>query len=298
MKHSNEPVYRLHIGALPVVGVTPPTDTKEAASSATHAASEKKITLKAKIPPPRVVPVQKRPTWLSKLLGVLEFAGVSTGVFIAIYVVLNWSALSVNIEHYWNVLRGFKSPLEKLVAENPAIPERLLSASAAGGGVIVIPPLNLEVFPTDTRVVIPRINTNVPVIGVKNENLIAQRWEALEADIQKALRNGVVHYPGTALPGENGNVVITGHSSYYAWDPGRFKDVFALLHDVRHNDRIVVYFNQKKFIYEVTNIKVVLPKDIDVLAQSSTEKLTLITCTPIGTNLKRLIIEAKLVEKS
>ena len=64
------------------------------------------------------------------------------------------------------------------------------------------------------------------------------------------------------------------------------------------SDRIVVYFNQKKFVYEVFNIKVVLPKDVDVLGPTPGEQLTLITCTPIGTNLKRLIVEARLVEKN
>lgn len=230
----------------------------------------------------------------------LEFVFVSTAVFLAIYVVLNWQALAMNAQHYWDVWRGVKSPLEHLVADEKITPEKLTSIVSTNGvaSEYNIPSLDIEVYPTDMRVVIPRINQSVPVVGVKNENLIARRWEELEKDIQGALRNGVVHYPGTALPGDNGNIVITGHSSYYAWDPGRFKDVFALLHNVELNDRIVVYFNQKKYVYEVTKKYVVLPKDVDVLGPTPQEQLTLITCSPIGTNLKRLIVTAKLVEKS
>lgn len=224
---------------------------------------------------------------------------VSVIVFAVIYMALNFQALLSNAVYYWNVWRGFESPLENLVAEKPSAPERLQPAIAEiGQAASSVPPLDIEVYPTDMRVVIPRINQNVPVVGVKNENLIARKWNDLESDIQKALQNGVVHYPGTALPGDNGNVVITGHSSYYAWDAGRFKDVFSLLHDVRMGDRVVVYFNQKKFIYEVNNIKVVLPKDVDVLGPTNFEQLTLITCTPIGTNLKRLIVTAKLISKT
>lgn len=227
----------------------------------------------------------------------VQFLLVSAGVFIGLYLIMNWQALWLNATYYWDKWRGFESPLAQLVEQKIAEPEKLLSAKVAKGAVAEIPALNLEIYPPDMRIVIPRINQNVPVVGVKNENLIARKWNELESDIQKSLKNGVIHYPGTALPGDNGNVVITGHSSYYAWDAGRFKDVFALLHDVQIKDRIVVYFNQKKYVYEVTKIKVVAPKDVDILSPTSNEQLTLITCTPIGTNLKRLIVIAKLVEK-
>ncbi len=155
-----------------------------------------------------------------------------------------------------------------------------------------IPELNLEIAPTDNRLIIPRISQNIPIVRVSSENLIKRDWNALEKQMQKALRDGVVHYPGTALPGQGGNTVITGHSSYFPWDPGRFKDVFALLHDVVVGDEIIIFYEQKKYIYKVSNIKVVLPKDIESLKPTSSEQLTLITCTPVGTNLKRLIITA------
>lgn len=299
-KKSEEHVYRLHIDASPAV-------------AAVHSKSQQKTQQKSgfKVTPPSRVHTGKKNSsdlrtsspaasphslW-ARIWDKLEFVVVTGGVFIIIYVVLNWSALAMNVEHYWKVFRGFESPLEKLVAESPDIPEKLLEQGVAHAAA-QIPPVGIEVYPPDMRVVIPSINQNVPVIGVRNENLINRKFEQLESDIQTALRNGVVHYPGTALPGDSGNVVLTGHSSYYTWDPGRFKDVFALLHGVKLKDRIVVYFSQKKYIYEVNNIKVILPKDIDVLLPSDTEKLTLITCTPIGTNLKRLVIEARLVEKN
>lgn len=270
-------VYRLHIDAVPAHHSTPGVRHNSEVKPLHHA-----------LPRSRV--------W-AFIWDKIQFIIVSVVVFAVIYVVLNWSALYMNAVHYWNVWRGFESPLERLVAEKPIESEKLPVPPAQPGSGINIPPLNIEVFPTDTRMVIPRINQNVPIIGVKNENLIAKKWNDLEADIQKALQSGVVHYPGTALPGDNGNIVLTGHSSYYVWDAGRFKDVFALLHDVRLRDKVVVYFDQKKYVYEVNDIKVVSSNDINILGKSTTEKLTLITCTPIGTNLKRLVVTAKLVEK-
>lgn len=285
---TDESVYRLHIGAKP-------------------SSPQKAHALKSLVDIKHAVPHTAKTSDTKKgggrkiflfIWDKIKFLLVSALVFVIIYVALNWQAIEMNITYYWNVWRGFKSPLEKLVIEKSDMPEKLLVTPTATLRGTSIPPLNIEVYPPDMRLIIPRINQNVPVVGIKNENLIARKWDQLESDIQKALRNGVIHYPGTKLPGEDGNIVISGHSSYYAWDPGRFKDVFALLHDVRVGDRIVVYFNQKKFIYEVSTIKVVLPKDVDVLGPSKSEQLTLITCTPIGTNLKRLIVTAKLVEKS
>ena len=151
----------------------------------------------------------------------------------------------------------------------------------------------MAVSPPDDRVIIPRINKNVPIVKVASENLIKRDWGALESDIQEALRDGVVHYPGSAEPGENGNVVITGHSSYFSWDPGRFKDVFALLHQVAIGDTIIVYHDQKQYFYQVYDTQIVTPDKIDVLTQNGENRLTLITCTPVGTNLKRLVVFAK-----
>jgi LPXTG-site transpeptidase (sortase) family protein len=122
--------------------------------------------------------------------------------------------------------------------------------------------MNLMVAPPDTRLVIPRINRNVPVVNVSTEALIKKDWAQLERDMQEALRFGVIHYPGTARPGQQGNIVITGHSSYFPWDPGRFKDVFAVLHDARIGDQILLYNNQKRYIYEVTGIKKVWPSEL------------------------------------
>lgn len=290
--------YRLHIDAVPArrsAAVRHPGVSRN---------SPRRTPVFAPADPLPHSPSPSSPPWTSArrlkvfLWDKVQFLIVSVVVFFMIYAVMNWQALALIAGHYWDVWRGYTSPLQRLVADGQPPPEKLGVVPFSPIAKQPIPPLNLEIYPTDMRLIVPRINQNLPVVGVKNENLIARKWEQLESDIQKALRNGVIHYPGTALPGDNGNVVVTGHSSYYAWDPGRFKDVFALLHDVKMGDKIVVYFNQKKFIYEVNKIKVVWPKDVDVLGPAPVEQLTLITCTPIGTNLKRLIVQARLVEKS
>lgn len=213
------------------------------------------------------------------------------------FLVLNWSAYYKIAKNKWEEVTGtqLESNLEELADVKKT---SVVSADLKASGDLAvqkrqIPALEMEVAPPDNRIVIPRIDQNIPIIKVSSESLIKRDWNALEKEMQKALQSGVVHYPGTSLPGQTGNVVVTGHSSYFPWDPGRFKDVFALLHKVVVGDRVVVYYEQDKYLYEVSEILVVLPEDIEILKQTPADQLTLVTCTPVGTNLKRLIIKAK-----
>ncbi|MBI2634574.1 sortase [Candidatus Peregrinibacteria bacterium] len=222
---------------------------------------------------------------------------VSIIILAAGFLVLNWSAYSQIAKSKWQKWRGIEqtTPLTGLTSpeDKPVVTENLEITAGLNRKQDKIPPLNLEITPIDNRLIIPRINQNIPIVRVSSESLLKRDWDGLEKEIQGALRDGVVHYPGTSLPGQAGNVVITGHSSYFPWDPGRFKDVFALLHDVVIGDRMIIYHNQNKYLYEVNDIQVVMPDNIQVLKQSPEDHLTLITCTPVGTNLKRLVVTAK-----
>lgn len=226
---------------------------------------------------------------------------VASAIILAIgFFLLNWSAYYQILRNEWREFRGLNgdSPLMELIEENQVVysQEILKTSSDPEVQKKQIPELDLEISPSDNRIIIPRIDQNIPVVRISSESLIRRDWNTLENEMQEALKGGVVHYPGTSLPGQTGNVVITGHSSYFPWDPGRFKDVFALLHEVVEGDKIVIYHEQDKYIYEVDEIKIVLPEDIQVLKQTPDDRLTLVTCTPVGTNLKRLIVIAKPIE--
>lgn len=232
----------------------------------------------------------------TKIWNTLEWIATSALIFTVLFLAMNFGAYSSLFISKLNQLRGEvqTNPMVQNLTHSAGVTQQPLPiTSSADQSKKQVPYLNLEIAPPDDRVIIPRIDKNVPVVKVSSQNLIKRDWGALETDIQEALRYGVVHYPGTAEPGENGNVVITGHSSYFAWDPGRFKDVFALLHEVVVGDTIIVYHNQKKYFYQVYDKQVVTPDKIDILTQKGENRLTLLTCTPVGTNLKRLVIFAK-----
>lgn len=236
--------------------------------------------------------VIKTRSFFYTFLSFCKFALATTIIFCAVFFGMNWKAynqifkswLSKGYTLETNILIPKEEPKLLEISKNPEIQKTQ------------IPEIDLNIIPPDTRVFIPRINKNVPIVPVPSENLLKKDWDALEKNIQEALKDGVIHYPKTAWPGEKGNIFITGHSSYYPWAEGDFKEVFALLHDVQMNDKIEIHYKQQKYTYEVFDIKVVKPEQIDILDQTDDYILTLMTCTPVGTNWKRLVVVARQIE--
>ena len=114
-----------------------------------------------------------------------------------------------------------------------------------------------------------------------------------EPRLLQSLQSGVTHLLGTARPGEKGNTVIVGHSSNYPWDRGQYKTVFASLGRLEALDFIELRRGKTTYLYQVTGKRVVAPTDLFVLAQTSEPQLTLITCTPLGTTWRRLVVTAR-----
>ena len=120
-----------------------------------------------------------------------------------------------------------------------------------------------------------------------------------EVAFQRALQNGVVHYPETALVGKPGNMYIFGHSSDLLWAKGNFKTVFALLPDIEQGQEIIVTDSTgHPYIYRAFETEIVDPTDISVLDQYNNDIsiLTLQTSYPVGTALQRFVVRARLIE--
>lgn len=146
----------------------------------------------------------------------------------------------------------------------------------------------VEVKAEPNHLEIADLNISAPLIYAEGK---------LEQDFQAALQNGVVHYPGTAKPGQFGNAYYFGHSSDYPWSKGNYKTVFALLTKIKIGTRIVITDEAgHPLTYLVTGTQIVAPSDLSVLDQHENKQqlLTLQTSYPIGTALKRFIVTAKL----
>ena len=144
-----------------------------------------------------------------------------------------------------------------------------------------------EVVGPQNEIIIPKIGVTAPLVFISTNN---------EVEVLKALQNGVVHYYGTALPGENGNTAFFGHSSNDWWEPGNYKFVFVLLEKLSVGDTYEIHYNSKKYVYQVVETKIVQPNDLSVLNQTSKPTSTLITCTPPGTSWRRFVVVANQIE--
>lgn len=135
----------------------------------------------------------------------------------------------------------------------------------------------------DPELIIPKINLEVPVIY--NANTID------EATVQTALQSGVVHYADTPLPGQNGNLVIVGHSSNNIFNPGKYKFAFVLLNRLDTGDTFYLEKDGKRYTYQVYKKQIVDASDVSVLGPADkTATASLITCDPPGTSLHRLVV--------
>lgn len=113
------------------------------------------------------------------------------------------------------------------------------------------------------------------------------------------LSKSLVQYPGTALPGKRGNSVIFGHSILpIFYNPKNYISIFSMLPTLTKGDEIDVNYDGIQYTYKVEQMFEVLPTDIQVLDQDSSDSfLTLVTCVPPGDprNPKRLIVRARVV---
>lgn len=108
----------------------------------------------------------------------------------------------------------------------------------------------------------------------------------------RALEKGVAHYQGTSLPGKGSNIFIFGHSSTN-FNQGPYATVFARLDELQNDDSVVVTYHGQPYKYTIFAKEVVEKTELSVLAPTPQEQLTLMTCWPVGTKDKRLIIKAK-----
>jgi len=112
------------------------------------------------------------------------------------------------------------------------------------------------------------------------------------------LNHSLVHYGGTALPGDWGKAVVFGHSVLPAFfNPQNYKTIFSTLPELEKKDQILINYDGIIYTYEVFDLRVVPADDISVLEQKyDSSYLSLVTCVPPGTYWKRLIVMARLKE--
>lgn len=127
----------------------------------------------------------------------------------------------------------------------------------------------------------------IPKLGIEDASVIVGG-----EDLSKSM----IHYGGTALPGEYGNAVVFCHSTLpYFFDPEDYTTICSTLPTLEKGDEIFVDYDGLRFKYIVEEMIVVKPRDIQILEQRFDDSyLSLVTCVPPGTYLERLVVKARL----
>lgn len=147
----------------------------------------------------------------------------------------------------------------------------------------------LQLIPLSTQfgVVIPKIGANavvMPNIDPGNQQ-----------EYDEALKKGVAHAKGSVYPGQVGNVFLFAHSVGNFWEVNQWNAIFYLLRELNPGDEVDLFYNDRRYIYLVYDKKIVDPSEVNYLfTQSDFPMVTLQTCWPPGTTLKRLLVFGRL----
>ena len=141
----------------------------------------------------------------------------------------------------------------------------------------------------------PNFSVVIPKIGA-NARILANIDASDEKVYLDALNKGVAHASGTKFPGESGHIFLFAHSTDYFWNVGSYNAIFYLLNKLAKGDEVDVFFKGQRYVYQVINSVVADPSQVEYLTRKSNkELLTLQTCWPPGTTLKRLLVFASRV---
>jgi sortase A len=122
------------------------------------------------------------------------------------------------------------------------------------------------------RIQIPTLNVDAPVVQ-------GDGWEQL--------KKGVGQNFGSANPGQDGNVILSAHNDVYG-------ELFRYLDRLAPGDRVILYTQQRQYVYIVDRTVLVEPTAVEVMASAGSPTVTLISCYPYLVDKQRIVVFARL----
>jgi len=191
-------------------------------------------------------------------------------LFLVNFIIINWSDISwiFNYKVISRGLSGFFKEDGTQAAETFNVKE------------------SSDYFNEEAIIEIPKIGIKAPIVFSENST---------EEAFEKSLKKGVLYYPQSVLPGEEGTTIILGHSAPPNWPKINYDWVFSDLSDLRNGDEIYIYFNKNQYLYKVTEVFFLNPgQDIPQGLTNSKCMLNLLSCWPPGKDYKRISVMAEL----
>ncbi|MDP2930546.1 MAG: class E sortase [bacterium] len=200
-------------------------------------------------------------------------------IVIAGFIVLIIGGIVIASYPFWPAIKYNLFPPQENIKEIPGVPDNGVNQSedqlsVDENGAVVS---NNTVVKTNLLI--------IPKIGVK--------ISIVEGTTESALNKGAWRLPETSTPDKGSNTVITGHRWKYR--PPSEK-TFYLLNKLVVGDTFKITWDKKDYNYKVIGMSIVSPTDVWVLNPTQKSIVTLITCTPLFSTSKRLIVKAELVE--
>ncbi len=136
------------------------------------------------------------------------------------------------------------------------------------------------------RIVVAKIGVDAKVSNPQSTNV---------AVLDASLHDGAARYPTSAMLGEEGTVVLFGHSSYLPIVHNQTYKTFSGIQTLKNGELISVYSATHEYRYAVTGVRVAdATEDVVELAQHGKE-LVIVTCDSFSKKTSRFVVTAKLV---
>ena len=226
---------------------------------------------------------------------IFRFIGLGVSIFgicMVLYIFTPYMLYQINFAEVF-ASQKITTPIPQVLIVNNSHPQSQLISDTTDGTDDLMDAQKWFPTYTNTSNIISakprptRYSLTIPKIGIYNARVSTNDYD---------LSQHIVNYPGTGIPPETGNAVMFGHSTLdWLYNPTNYKTIFTFLYKLSVGDEIIVTVDNQQYIFVVYNMTVVDPDDTSVFAQSYDDSyLTLITCTPNGTTLQRLVVKARL----
>lgn len=149
----------------------------------------------------------------------------------------------------------------------------------------MLEPLGVPAPPPNPHAAEPRVELGS--IAIPRLNLLATMFEGVSLT---TLDNGPGHWPGTAMPGHRGNVVVAGHRTSHS-RPFRHLELLV------PGDEVLFDGPEGRFVYTVMQTEIVTPNALHIIDQADAYTATLFACHPVGSTKQRIVVHLALTQR-
>jgi len=198
----------------------------------------------------------------------------------------------------FGILRDLNNEIASALIQETFTPTPLVMAVVLPSGHIP-PDANGNTRPNDAEIpahLQPMVQSlaNIPIPTAAPDQTIRIQIPAIDVDAPvvqgdgwEQLKKGVGQNVASVNPGQNGNVILSAHNDVYG-------EIFRHLDKLAPGDQIILYTQQRQYVYVVDRTAIVEPTAVEVMASTGSPTVTLISCYPYLVNKQRIVVFARL----